>query len=87
MLGVLTAIECRTGVPTLLVSASGSTLRLLAPKLDQVIFITYRNDTPASVQCGTLPTAQRVLATFKKQTAGGLAAVAIELLPDGYELP
>jgi tetratricopeptide (TPR) repeat protein len=86
VLGVLTGVDCRT-TPALLVSSNGATLRLLAATLDQVTFLTYRTDAAAAVNCGTLPTPQRVLATFTRQPNGALAAVAIELLPDGYELP
>jgi hypothetical protein len=50
-----------------------------------------RSDTPGSVSCGALPKPPFVLATYRAGAAGTGAsatagdAVAIELLPDGYE--
>jgi tetratricopeptide (TPR) repeat protein len=85
VLGLFTGVECKAGAGALIVEASGATLRLAAAKLDQVQFISYRQDAPGSVGCGTFPNSHRVLATYKKLANGGLEAVAIELLPDGYE--
>lgn len=84
-LGLFTGVECRAGTGALVVETGSATLRLAVTKLDQVQFISYRQDSPGSVGCGTFPNAHRVLATYRTQDSGSLEAVAIELLPDDYD--
>jgi hypothetical protein len=75
----------------LVVQTDTGPLRLRAKQLADVDFISYRSDTPGSVSCGALPKPVFVLATYRASAAGTGAAVtagnavAIELLPDGYE--
>ena len=89
--GQFTAIECDAGGMVLVVQTDTGPLRLRAKQLADVDFISYRTDTPGSVSCGALPKPLFVLATYRAATAGTGAAVtagdavAIELLPDGYE--
>jgi hypothetical protein len=74
-----------------LVDVGGQTLRVGAPRFEQIDFISYRSDAPAAVSCGTLPTPLRVLATYragaKFEGAAHGEIVAIELVPDGYSPP
>jgi len=89
--GQFTAIECGAGGMVLVVQTDTGPLRLRAKQLADVDFISYRSDTPGSVSCGALPKPVFVLATYRASAAGTGAAVtagnavAIELLPDGYE--
>src|SRR5688572_1067068 len=89
--GQFTAIECGAGGMVLLVQTDSGPLRLRAKQLADVDFISYRSDTPGSVSCGALPKPMFVLATYRAAASGTGAsvtagdAVAVELLPDGYE--
>ena len=89
--GQFLAVECGAGSMVLVVQAEAGPLRLRTKQLTDVDFISYRTDTPGSVSCGKQATPLWVLATYRAVAAGtGAAAtagdaVAIELLPDGYE--
>jgi hypothetical protein len=81
-------VECAAGTVTLILDTTAGPLRLTAPTFDQIEFISYRADAPKMVKCGSIEPAQRVLATFRgarADTAGHGEAVAIELLPIGFE--
>ena len=95
VIGQFSAVECRNGGVALVVDAPGGALRLQAAAFDRIEFISYRQDGPSSVACGAVAPALRVIATYRvgvgdagaaAGTASGStgAAVAIELLPDGY---
>ena len=91
-LGVFRAIQCRQGSLVLAVQTPAGELNLTAARLSDIDFISYRTDTPGSVNCGPVPGLPPVLATYRP-SAGGSAdgvhgeAVAIELIPDGYVPP
>jgi len=85
--GTIEAIECRaSGIVIVLRTASGS-VRAAAANLAAVDFVTFRSTSQAaSVSCGKQPPAP---ARLIWRTSGGpqVAAVALELLPDGYSVP
>jgi tetratricopeptide (TPR) repeat protein len=86
--GFFKSVECAAGTVTLILDTTAGPLRLTAPTFDQIEFISYRADAPKMVKCGSIEPAQRVLATFRgarADTAGHGEAVAIELLPIGFE--
>jgi hypothetical protein len=63
-------------------------MRLNAASFQQIEFISYRDDAPKGIPCGAIEPVQRVLATFKAagvKVSGEADAVAIELLPNGFE--
>jgi tetratricopeptide (TPR) repeat protein len=88
--GMFRAVECAQGSIVLLIESDGSTVRLRTKQLSDVDFISYRAETPGSVNCGTLPMPQPVLATYRANASGTGStatigdAVAIELVPDGF---
>jgi tetratricopeptide (TPR) repeat protein len=90
LLGVLQAIECRPGLVVAILATTAGSARLGAKRFEDIDFITYRTDSPGTVECGPLPSPARVLATYRPSetatsndsTLGDL--VAVELLPDDY---
>ena len=81
--GTIEAIECRAGgIVVVLRTASGS-VRAAAASFAAVDFVTFRSTSQASVSCGTQPPAPARL-TWRKSGGPQVAAVAVELLPDGY---
>ena len=91
VLGTFSAVECRPGSIVLQVDTDAGPVRLAVKSLEDVDFLTYRQDSPGSVACGAQRPAFRVLATFRSDApiAGANTpnrAVAIELLPDGFTL-
>jgi tetratricopeptide (TPR) repeat protein len=89
VLGTFSAVECRPGSIVLLVDTDAGPVRLAVKRLEDVDFLTYRQDSPGSIACGAQRPAYRVLATFRNDApvAGANTpnrAVAIELLPDGF---
>jgi tetratricopeptide (TPR) repeat protein len=88
IVGLFKSVQCAAGAVTLILDTSAGPLRLTAPTFDQIELISYRPDAPKLVQCGAIEPAQRVLATFRSAGATGpgeAEAVAIELLPDGFQ--
>jgi tetratricopeptide (TPR) repeat protein len=88
--GVFSALDCRAGAVVLVIDSAEGPVRLAVKSLNDVEFLTYRQDSPASVSCGAQRPAFRVLATFRTDlpVAGANTpnrAVAVELLPDGYD--
>jgi len=91
VLGTFSAVECRPGSIVLQIDTDGGPVRLAVKSLEDVDFLTYRQDSPGSIACGAQRPAFRVLATFRNDApiAGASTpsrAVAIELLPDGFAL-
>jgi hypothetical protein len=91
-LGVFRAIRCLQDRLVLEVQTPAGRLNLTAAKLSDVDFISYRSDTPGSVNCGAVPGLPPVLATYRPSADGSASgvhgdAVAIELIPDGYVPP
>ncbi|HUR32358.1 MAG TPA: tetratricopeptide repeat protein [Vicinamibacterales bacterium] len=87
--GVFSAVECRPGAIVLVIDGTSGPVRLAVKSFDEVEFLTYRQDSPASVACGAQRPAFPALATFRTDAplAGANTpnrAVAIELLPDGF---
>jgi tetratricopeptide (TPR) repeat protein len=88
LVGMFKFVECAAGAVTLNVETTAGLLRLTAPAFQQIEFISYRDDAPQSVQCGAIEPVQRVIATFRRagvKAPGEAEAVAIELLPNGFE--
>src|SRR5581483_5143397 len=86
--GLFKSVECGPGAVTLNVDTSAGPIRLTAPSFEEIEFISYRNDAPKGIPCGTIDPVQRVLVTFKGaaiKAPGAAAAVSVELLPDGFE--
>ncbi len=93
VLGVFRAIQCRQGRVILQVQTATAVMNLGARELSEVDFISYRKDTPGSVNCGAVLGAPPVLVTYRVSdtdvSADGIdgIAVAVELIPDGYLPP
>jgi tetratricopeptide (TPR) repeat protein len=87
IVGMFKSVECTAGTVTLNVDTTVGPLRLTAASFQQIEFISYRDDAPKGVPCGAIEPVQRVIATFRRAglKAGEAEAVAIELLPDGFE--
>lgn len=82
--GLLQRIECsRRGAVTFVLRSEDHTVRLSAPRLKDVEFITYRDDLTGDVKCEPLKEPMRVYVTSRAATApnGSPAVVAIEFLP------
>jgi Flp pilus assembly protein TadD len=90
VLGAFRTIQCRRGSVVLQVQTATALMNFVAAQLSEVDFISYRADSPQSVNCGDVPGAPPVLVTYRPSAGGtsaeGIAgaAVAIELVPDGY---
>jgi Flp pilus assembly protein TadD len=91
VLGVFRTIQCRQGAVVLEIQTATALMRFVAAQLGDIDFISYRTDTPGGVNCGAVPGTPPVLATYRPSAGGtdgiGGAAVAIELIPDGYVPP
>ena len=92
VLGVFRAIQCRQGGVIVQVQTAATMMNLGAGDLGDVDFISYRADAMGWVNCGTVPGAPPVLATYRASAVGASegidgVAVAIELIPDGYLPP
>jgi tetratricopeptide (TPR) repeat protein len=87
--GTLKAVECESGTIVLRVDTEDESLRLSAARLDGVQFISYQPSGATSLVCG--PSDLRVFATYVESDAVIQAtgidgrAVAIEVLPEGYD--
>jgi hypothetical protein len=86
--GVLEQIECARGAVIMHVRSGDRTLRFHAQKLDEIEFITYRDDLSGAVTCGARVPPDPVYVTWRAGDATPLAArgpdgriVAIEFVP------
>ena len=87
--GILSAIQCARGAIVVAIRDGAATRRFFAPALDQIDFITYRDDLSGSVSCGPQAGAMRVYLTSRAPAPGEPAlpagtegrVVAIEYLP------
>ncbi len=87
--GSLEEIECRPGGIVIRVKSGDRMLRVSARRLDDVEFITYRNDLTGSVECGPRKPPDRVYVTWRRTSARDPQlspptdgeAVAVEFLP------
>lgn len=82
--GTLAGIECaRDGRPAFDVKTSDEVVTFFASKLDDVDFITYRNDLTGGVNCGRFKEPMAVYLTWRPATDGSAVkvVVAVEFLP------
>jgi hypothetical protein len=87
VLGIFRSVDCRKDAVVLNIDQEGRVHRLSAAKLDNVEFISYRQNAPTGVSCGPQPQALPVLATFRAPDASAGVdgyVVAIEMVEDGY---
>jgi hypothetical protein len=82
--GMLEQIECSGGGSAVFhVRTADGSVRLTAPRMSDVDFITYRDDVTGAIACGPLGTPLRVYVSWR--LAGGTSdariAVAIEFPP------
>jgi hypothetical protein len=90
---VLTAIDCESGTVVLRVETEDESLRLKAASVDAVQFISYSPTARTSIGCGPIDPSSRVFATYVESDAAVQAtgidgrAIAIEVLPEGYDVP
>ncbi|MGH9237008.1 MAG: peptidase MA family metallohydrolase [Vicinamibacterales bacterium] len=81
--GTIQGIECtRSGVVVVIGTPQGAT-RASAPSLASIMFVTFRSQTGGAISCGAQVPAPALLTTRREGTR--TIAVALELLPDGYE--
>jgi tetratricopeptide (TPR) repeat protein len=84
------AVECTNAGLRLRFRSGTDTVRFSAPRLDQIDFVSYRDDTAQAVKCGVLPAPLEALVTFRPTASGqtGLRGevIAVELIPDDYVL-
>jgi thioredoxin-like negative regulator of GroEL len=91
--GMLTAIDCESGTVVLRVETEDESLRLKAASVDAVQFISYSPTARTSIGCGPIDPSSRVFATYVESDAAVQAtgidgrAIAIEVLPEGYDVP
>jgi hypothetical protein len=79
--GTLDRIDCESDRVVFHVRTAGGALRLTAPRMDGVEFITYRNDLRGNVACGVLATPAHVYVTSRPNADSTRTTVAIEFLP------
>lgn len=80
--GMLERIECSPAGATFHVRAGESAVRVTAPRMDAVDFITYRHDLKGRIECGPLRNPAHVYVTWRAgREASARIAVAIEFLP------
>lgn len=82
--GLLQRIDCSLrGAVTFVLQAGDEMVRMSAPKLKDVDFITYRDDVGGDVKCGALKEPMRVYVTSRDPAKpnGARTVVAVEFLP------
>lgn len=79
--GVLERIECASASAVFHLRMSGVVVRIAAPRMQDVDFITYRDDLKGSVGCGPLKEPMRVYVTWRPGAASTKVVVAVEFLP------
>lgn len=85
VLGTFERIECSSDTLQLHVRTASGPLQLRAAPLEAVDFINYRDEPVPPMGCRSDGLPVRVVATFRERPAGA-DAVAIEFVPDDYEL-
>lgn len=81
--GTIQGIECTgSGVVVVIGTPQGAT-RASAPSLASIMFVTFRSQTGGAISCGAQVPAPALLTT--RREGPRTIAVALELLPDGYE--
>jgi hypothetical protein len=84
------AIECSANGLFLRFRVGADVARFSASRLDQIEFVSFRNDTAQAVNCGDLPKPLEALVTFRPGSSGqpGVRGqvIAVELIPDDYLL-
>jgi tetratricopeptide (TPR) repeat protein len=91
-LGMLRTVECDGGRVVLHVETEDESLRLSAVSLTAVEFIAYPSGDRTAAACGPVSPPSRVFATYVESDAVMQAtgidgrAIAIEGLPEGYEI-
>lgn len=89
--GKLTAIDCAAGAIVMHIETEDESLRLSAAGIDAVQFISYAGNGAKGLACGSVEPASRVFATYLESDATNQAAgidgraVALEVLPEGYQ--
>jgi hypothetical protein len=87
--GVFEAVVCTGAEAVLLVRTSSGVLRARTRNLAEVRFISYRPAALSSVGCGELARPVEVFLTWRvapdASTASEGTAVAVELLPEGFQ--
>jgi tetratricopeptide (TPR) repeat protein len=90
--GMLIAVECGTAAIVLRIVTDDESLRLSAASAAAVQFISYAATSQASIACGPVNPPTHVFATYVESDAATQAtgidgrAIAIEVLPEGYEV-
>ena len=82
--GLLQRIDCSIrGRVAFVVQTADQTVRMSAPKMQDVEFITYREDVTGDVKCGPLKEPMRVYLTSRDPSKPGAERVvtAVEFLP------
>jgi tetratricopeptide (TPR) repeat protein len=91
-LGLLRTVECEGGRVVLDIETEDESLRLSAANLSAVEFISYPAGDRTAAACGPVGPPSRVFATYVESDAVMQAtgidgrAIAIERLPEGYEI-
>ena len=81
--GTLERIDCSAAGAVFHLRTTTGTTTVMAPKLDDVDFITYRSDLTGQIECGPAKQAMPVYVTWRPAIDGSGAriAVAIEFVP------
>jgi len=90
--GTFAAIECRPGLIVLQLDTPSGPVRMAAASFKDLELVAHRDDAPRGAGCGPQRPALPAVATFRVSDApiAGAGtpnrAVALELVPDGFEL-
>lgn len=92
--GRLGQVDCSQGRIVIHVESAGKTWKFAAAGFEEIELLTYRDDGQPQVGCGPARVAYPVILTWRKAATAGEAvagtdglAVALELLPDGMDVP
>jgi tetratricopeptide (TPR) repeat protein len=84
------AIQCSEAGLVLQFRLGADLVHFSAPRLDQVDFVSHRNDSGSAIRCGALPKPLEALVTFRPAAPGQAGVrgqvIAVELIPDDYLL-
>lgn len=81
--GTMQGIECTRGGVVVVIGTPDGATRASAPRLASIMFVTFRSQSGGAISCGSQVPAPALLTTRREGTR--TIAVALELLPDGYE--